>query len=427
MLTAPQTSKRSEEISMPTPRDPSQTSLRAETMVRTLAELEEGRRQGLHLGAQLHLNLNGAILDLAVGEKSPGEAMTVDTWMIWLSSSKPVAAVALAQLWEQGLVELDDPVALHVPEFAAKGKGEITLRHVLTHTGGFRMLNVGWPEASWEEIIATICAAKPEPRWPLGEKAAYHMASSWFLLGEVIQRVSGHPFPELVRRNVFEPLGMHESWIGMPETVFHTHGNRLGKMYSTEKGKAVPRNWERKAHVVGCSPGGNGHGPIRELGRFYRMLLNRGSLDGQRVLLPQTVEALTAPHRVGLVDRTFKHVLDWGLGFIVNSAPYAIQSDSSPQHNTATAPYGYGAHASRRAFGHSGFQSSTAFADPEHDLVVALLVNGQPGEPTHTERFRRLTEAIYEDLNLARESPKVASGAGTQSVTWRPSKTGDRR
>ena len=64
-------------------------------------------------------------------------------------------------------------------------------------------------------------------------------------------------------------------------------------------------------------------------------------------------------------------------------------------------PYGYGRHASRRTFGHSGFQSSTGFADPEHGLVVAAVVNGNPGEPAHTERFRDLTEAIYEDLGLA--------------------------
>ena len=51
-----------------------------------------------------------------------------------------------------------------MPEFAQKGKEGVTLRHVLTHTGGIRMLSVGWPEASWDEVLDTICRAKPEPR-----------------------------------------------------------------------------------------------------------------------------------------------------------------------------------------------------------------------------------------------------------------------
>ena len=81
--------------------------------------------------------------------------------MLWLSSTKPTTAVALAQLWEQGLLDLDDPVARHIPEFAAQGKEGITLRHLLTHTAGLRMLDVGWPGDPWDEIIARICAMRP--------------------------------------------------------------------------------------------------------------------------------------------------------------------------------------------------------------------------------------------------------------------------
>lgn len=377
---------------------------------RTRETLLRGIAEKLHLGAQLYVSLGAGAGDseaperaaeLLLGERREGQAMTPDTLMIWLSSTKPVTAVAIAQLWERGLIELDDPVARHLPEFGAKGKERITLRHVLTHTGGIRMLTIGWPEASWDEIIATICAARPEPRWTLGEDAGYHLASSWFILGELIRRVDGRPFSRYVREEIFEPLAMHDSWIGMPRERFLTYDQRLATMYSTENGNPRPRNWHREPHVVGCSPGGNGYGPLRELGRFYEMLLGRGSWDGQRILSPQTVEALTTPHRVGLYDKTFKHKLDWGLGFIVNSNHYGAELP----------PYGYGRHASRRTFGHSGFQSSTGFADPEARLVVALAVNGNPGEPRHTERFRDVTEAIYEDLGLATAGSGGAEGA----------------
>lgn len=369
---------------------------------KTRALLERGISESLHLGAQLYISLasrdSSSSEDtrrretLALGERAPGLPMTDDTLMIWLSSTKPVAAAAVAQLWERGDLDLDDRVVRYVPEFGAHGKDGITLRHLLTHTGGIRLLNIGWPHASWEEIVETICSARPEPGWKPGAKAGYHLTSSWFILGEVLQRVDGRSFPTYVREALFEPLGMNDSWVGMPKDRFEAYGDRIGRMWSTEKDEPQARNWHKEVHVCGCSPGGNGYGPIRELGRFYEMLLDRGELDGQRVLSPQTVEALTTPQRVGMLDRTFRYKLDWGLGFIIDSKHY---------ESGCLEPYGYGCHASRRTFGHSGFQSSTGFADPEHGLVVALVVNGNPGDVRHTERFREITEAIYEDLGLA--------------------------
>src|SRR5262249_8862710 len=153
---------------------------------------------------------------IAVGEARPGVAMRPESLVLWLSSTKPVAAVAIAQLWERGLLDLDDPIARHVPEFASHGKEAITLRHALTHTGGFRLLQVGRPVASWDELIARIGATRLEPRWVRGEKPGYHLSSSWFVLGEVVRRLDGRAFDDSVRTEIFEPLGMHDCWIGMP-------------------------------------------------------------------------------------------------------------------------------------------------------------------------------------------------------------------
>ncbi|MEM8929808.1 MAG: serine hydrolase domain-containing protein [Acidobacteriota bacterium] len=368
----------------------------------TRARLEAGIAEGLHFGAQLYISRGASQtrepehLDLVVGERAEGQPMTVDTLNIWLSSTKPVTAVAVGLLWQRGALDLDDPVARHVPAFEQKGKGAITIRHLLTHTGGVRMLNLGWPEASWDEILDTICSRRPEPRWPPGEKAGYHLASSWFVLGEVVARVTGRPFPAFVRDEVLEPCGMDDSWIGMPAARFEAYGDRLGRMWSTENGAKLARRWHRAPSVIGCSPGGNGWGPIHELGRFYEMLLRRGiGPSGERLLTPQTVEAMTTPQRVGMLDQTFKQTLDWGLGFIIDSKHYG--------HTPIT--YGYGDHASRRTFGHSGFQSSTGLADPVHDLVVAMVVNGNPGEAVHNLRSQAILTAIYDDLGLAEAGP----------------------
>jgi CubicO group peptidase (beta-lactamase class C family) len=359
--------------------------------------LEEGIREGLHLGVQIYVSLHGeTVADAAVGENRPGEPLTSDHLMLWLSSTKPVAAVALARLWELGRLEIDDPVARHIPEFAANGKEGITLRHLLTHTAGIRLLDLGWPRASWEQILARICAMRPEPRWVPGEKAGYHQASSWFVLAEVIQRVDGRPFDRYVREEIFEPLGMADSWIGMPAErwrAYHEEG-RIGAMWNTEGPRPVDHGWDSEERCVRTQPGGNGYGPMRELGRFYEMLLGRGELGPARVLSPQAVEAITARHRTGMLDHTFRHVIDWGLGFIVNSAGYGPDS----------VPYGYGHHASRRAFGHSGYRSSAGFADPEHGLAVAVVCNGTPADDRHERRVRAVLDGIYEDLGLVRET-----------------------
>jgi CubicO group peptidase (beta-lactamase class C family) len=364
---------------------------------RTRAAIEAGIRDGLHPGAQLYASLGGEpVAAAALGEERPGVPLTPDHLMLWLSSTKPVPAIAVAQLWERGLLELDDPVARHLPEFAAHGKAGITLRHLLTHTGGIRLLDTGWPAASWEEIVAKICAMKPEPRWVPGQKAGYHQASSWFILGEVIQRLGGLPFSTYVRREICEPLEMSDSWIGMPPERYREYreSDRIAGIWNTDTKQGEepkPHGWDSEERCVRPSPGGNGYGPTRELGRFYEMLLGRGSWRGRRVLLPQTVEAFTSPHRIGMLDVTFKHVLDWGLGFIVNSNQYGAE----------TVPYGYGHHASPRTFGHSGYRSSTGFADPEHGLAVALAFNGTPSNERHEARIRSVLDALYEDLGLA--------------------------
>jgi len=234
-----------------------------------------------------------------------------------------------------------------------------------------------------------VAAMKLEPGWPPGRKAGYHLASSWFLLGEIVRRLAGRPLAAFVRREIFEPLGMDDCWIGMPRETYRGYGPRIAPVYDTA-GDGQPHDWTDEVHATACSPGGGAMGPMRQLARFYAMLLAGGDGGGRRLLAPQTVAALTARHRVGLWDHTFRHDLDWGLGFILNSG----------HHAERTPPYGYGPRASLRAFGHGGDRSILGFADPELDLVVALGVNGTPSARDHHERFDALAGAIYEDLGL---------------------------
>ncbi len=358
---------------------------------RTLEAIQSGIEAGLHLGAQLYVSRDlETLADAAVGLREPGRPLSQDTLLVWMSSGKPVAAAAIGQLWESGKLELDDPVMRHLPEFGQSGKEGITIRHLLTHTGGIRVLKVGWPSRPWDEVLDEICRHRLEPRWVPGEKAGYHIASSWFVLGEIVQRLSGLAFSRYVRQRLFEPAGMESCWIGMSEEEFDSVQERVGVMYDCAGEEPRPHPWTNRRMLLPANPARNGAGPARELGRFYEMLLARGSWQGRQILQSTTVEALTARQRVGMHDQTFRHVVDWGLGFIPDSKQYGAE----------TVPYGYGRHCSRETFGHSGFQSSTAFCDRRHRLVVALIFNATPGAAAHERRMRGALEAVYQDLGL---------------------------
>jgi len=364
---------------------------------KTIELLEAQRAAGLHPGYQLYVSVNGnPVADVAGGlariesERGPALAMDADALVLWLSACKPVAAVCWAMLWERGLCGLDDPIAKYIPAFAQNGKSGITIRHVLTHSGGFPGVNTGWPRNNWTQIIEAICAASILEGQVPGRTAFYHPQSGWFVLGELIRVLDGRPFEQFVREQLFEPLGLKDAWIGMPVEKFAAYGDRISATHNTQQSPARIDPTFKEDRIVNCSPGSNAYGPIRDLGAFYEMMLNQGRARGSQFISAQTVAAMTARHRTGLFDGAFKHVIDWGLGFIINSNQYGVE----------TVPYGFGPHAGVRTFGHSGNQSSCGFCDPERGLVVAWACNGQPGDAKHQQRANGINAAIYEDLGL---------------------------
>jgi CubicO group peptidase (beta-lactamase class C family) len=366
---------------------------------RTLFLIERGITEGAHLGAQLYVSCQGEIVaDVAAGESRVGVRMRVDSITLWLSAVKPVSAVAIGQLYERGVLSLDNPVARFVPEFGSNGKETVTIRQLLTHTGGLRTADKCDHGKEWAEIIECICGAPLEANWVPARMAAYCPSGSWYVLGEIVRRADGRPYDQYVREEIFNPCGMSDSWIALPVGQFRRYGDRISLVYHTERGAPSPhRRWNIEDEAAVCRPGRNGRGPIRELGGFYERLLDimesQKSATSGKLLKPETVRLLTSRARVGMFDDSFRHVLDWGLGFHTDSNRYGKE----------TTPYGYGRFCSEETFGHSGAQSSCAFADPAHGLVVAWVCNGMPGEPRHQSRARELNSAIYQDLGIAAE------------------------
>jgi CubicO group peptidase (beta-lactamase class C family) len=298
-------------------------------------------------------------------------------------------SVALGQLAERGLLGFDDPVAKHVPEFAAHGKERVTLRHLLTHTAGIPNAHKQWSRESWDEIVAKICAAAPEPGLELGVDCEYHVASAWYVLGEVVRRRDGRSYSRYVREAIFAPLGSSDFWVGMSAEDYAANQARIAHPYDALQGPPAKPigfwGWSGSPESLAiCRPGGSGWGTARALRAFYAALVDGGA----PLLARETLESLTRCALPGARDRNLGITLNRALGFVLDSKEYGSGSAW------------YGTRCSLRSFGHAGFGSSVAFADPEHALAVALAWNGFASSEANQARTQAALDALYEDLGL---------------------------
>jgi CubicO group peptidase (beta-lactamase class C family) len=123
--------------------------------------------------------------------------------------------------------------------------------------------------------------------------------------------VSGVPYERYVRDEIFLPLGMDDCWVGMPREQYEGYGDRIGIMHVTASGTPVVlAGIDSPRATAAPMPGANGRGPMNQLGRFYEMLLGRGTRAGVQILSPVTVTAISARHRVGMLDETYGVVMD---------------------------------------------------------------------------------------------------------------------
>jgi CubicO group peptidase (beta-lactamase class C family) len=356
------------------------------TIEAVLDLVDQQRAEGLHPGAQLYVSHRGDVLcDTAVGQAGEGAPLTPDHIMLLYSAGKPLTTVAVLQLVERGDVRLDDPIGRFVPAWGA-GKERCTVRHVLTHMGGFATCELFDHDITYQEAIERIAAwpAEYEP----GTKAGYHPSSGWKVLGEVVRVVDGRPIDRYLDEMVCQPLGLTSTFLGIPPERQPELASRLCPVHWT--GYTLPVRTDdggwlmapyRADHVhnerwwlAKVEPGGSLRGPAHDLGRFYQALL-----DGGPGLFanPVMVDLMAATHRRGIRDRTFLSTLPWGLG--VNVAG-----------GISGSRVGY------RVFGHGGMATSRAFCDPVEGLVCVYVTNGLAPLLDHERRMTDLTEAVYE-------------------------------
>ena len=362
------------------------TSATKPDLAGVIDHLERRRADGWHDGAQCYVSRHGEVLlDVAIGESRPGRAVEREDLMLLYSAGKPLTVVAVLQLWERGRLGLDDRVGEYVDGWG-NGKERCTIRHVLTHTGGFPNADAKLfdRDVPYGEVVAHI-AASPA-RWEPGTDAAYHPSSGWKILGAVVERIDGRPIDRYLTEEVLGPLGVDNMRLGIPLEEQDALGERIAPVYW--RGHAMPvvdpdgglqmvpykvDQFHNEPHFIAkVEPGGGMRGPARELGRFYESLLGFGA----PVLEQRTVEVMSSVHRYGIKDRLFRQNIRWGLGVQV-----AFTGGTG-----------------RRAFGHGGMASSRALADPEFGLVMAVVTNGLAGFVDAEQRLFEVTDAVYSAL-----------------------------
>ena len=305
---------------------------------------------------------NRTIYHRAIGDRAlvpSREPMTLDTMFDLASLTKPVATTtSVMQLIEQGRLRLIDRVATFIPGFERYGKADITIRHLLTHMSGLRP-DVDLADLWTGSDTAIQLAIEELPTSPPGTRFVYSDIN-FFLLGEIVKRVSGKPLDRFAQEHTFAPLGM-------TDTMFKPPASLQPRIAPTER--CTPYGWPcegpdmQMLRGIVHDPtarrmdGVAGHaglfGTATDLAVFCRMLLGGGIYRGKRVLAPLTVEKMTTPATPG--DERNVRALGWDF-------------DSSFSGNRGELlPIG--------SFGHTGFTGTSLWIDPTTGVFVVFLSN----------------------------------------------------
>ena len=358
---------------------------------------EHSFADGLELGAALAVVVDGeTVVDLWGGHRTldRSAAWQADTLVNVWSVGKGVMALAIAMLADHGQLAYSAPVATYWPEFAANGKGAITVDQLMSHQAGLDGLNVPMADEDifdWQGVVEAL--ANMAPLWPPGSRCVYHPLTYGFLAGELIRRIDGRSPGRFIAEEIAKPLKLdlhiglaagddarvaHMSagakaydWVRQGEQSAYPHAFRNPSLSATAPNQ---RAW-RAAEV----PGGNAHSDARSLARLYGALARGGELDGVRLVSPQGLANAVAVRFDG-VDACSQAPTVFGAGF-------------------RRGAIGFGPHAGPGHFGHTGWGGSVAFADPARGLGFAFVTNHLLGFDDGVDpRRQRVLDALYQTL-----------------------------
>ncbi len=313
-----------------------------------------------------------------------------DTIFRIYSMSKPITSVAVMILYDEGRIQLDDPVENYIPAFkdmkvfndaqtkAHAAKNKMTIKHLLTHSSG---LTYGWgdrpvdrlydklkifaPDSTLAEKIVKLSdiplVFEPGKRWKYGV--------STDVLGYLVEVVSDMPFEEFLQTKIFKPLDMVDTGFSVPQTKV----DRFAAIYRATESEGLQRVGKPPLatdNVTFFPSGGGGLvSTAVDYLRFCQMLLNDGELDGVRILKTETVELMRSPHQ-----QYHREGGDFGFGF------HVVTSKTNGKYQRSIGTINWG-----------GLAATNFWIDPEKELIGILMTQLMNNRYPFQGQFRRYT------------------------------------
>ncbi|MES2885752.1 MAG: serine hydrolase domain-containing protein [Pseudomonadota bacterium] len=381
---------------------PESAGLSEAQIEKIVADLENLYRSGAYPAMSFALRKRGKlVLNRAIGHargNAPIDARDAEKVLIkpetpvcLFSASKAVTAILAHKLAEEGGIELDAPVARYWPAFGRKGKALITVRDILSHRAGIPGIALEKHDRAverlndWDWICDHIANAK------VGRlrMVAYHAITGGFVIGEIIQRITGKPMTAYHEEKLRKPLGMKHFTYGLPAQyrgdVAENAAAGMPVMFPIapilERALIVPFSEvvaasNTDAFMDAVIPAGNIYATAEETSRFFQMLLDGGVYNGKAILKNETIARAVKPVGYPIPDATLMLPMHYSEGMMMGG-PMSLYG-----------PFTTG------AYGHLGFMNILGWADPKRDISCALLVTGKAVLGPHLLPWMKLLATI---------------------------------
>ncbi len=390
--------------------DPETVGLQPRTIERIWESARELYRTGVHPAVQLCLRRNGkVVLNRAIGHargngpdddrETPKKLVTPGTPYCVFSTSKGITAMVIHVLQDRGALDISDRVTDYIPEYGSHGKGDTKIAHVLAHRAGVPSLPKELLDPDRMEdrefVINSLSDSKPFVK--PGTLLAYHAVSGGFILGEIVQRVTGKTVREVLAEEILDPLGFRWGNYGVPPEAVdevglnYLTGPRLLPPLSTLVTRVLSQPIDKVVELsndprflTATIPSANIIITGDELSRFFEIFRAGGELDGVRVMSIETLRrALTEQSRLE-IDLSLGFPTRFSYGLMLGAkvlSLFGLDTDT--------------------AFGHLGMINIMGWADPERGISGGLITSGKAIVYPELPRFYGLMQRI------ASEVPKV--------------------
>jgi CubicO group peptidase (beta-lactamase class C family) len=375
------------------------------------------------LGAAVAAYVGGTkVVDLWGGyrDASRQDRWEEDTLVLVYSTSKGMAAIAMALAASRGLFDYDSTVASYWPEFAQNGKDSITVRQLLAHQAGLSGIDVPLSARKLADLdgLSSVLAAQ-KPAWKPGTRQGYHALTIGWYESALLRRVDplGRPLGRFFAEEVAEPLGL-EFYFGLPSDVpgdrvarikgasipsmlthlgamppmmmasFLRPGSHTARAFMNPRMRG-PADLDRPEYRAVEIPAGGGIGQVRSIARAYSEMAAGGGAVGVSAAVFDELTAPPRPPSAGVRDLVLWVPAAYSLGFVRPTGEFT---------------FGRGP----RSFGHPGAGGSFGFGDPEAQVGFAYAPNRLGHHLRDDPREKRLRDALYRCLDRA-PSPAAAA------------------